>query len=236
MQSPSAPAAMPAALADAPAVPKLSPAPQAKSAPKPASPAELTEKRIAEDDLLPGSLEPPGDGADPSLPPPASLPAVDPSVKAPRPVAAREKTAMGKTGAPEEDLLPVGVGGADMLDGDDDLLPVAASGASASGAKLQAVMREVPLPTMSDNLTKKIVNPEFTMREPTTKTIKVHGQEIELRVLSPEEKARRRLRRNMMVVTFCFVVILILLWWTGFRSSPIDGPVRSLFDWFDFSD
>lgn len=124
-----------------------------------------------------------------------------------------------KSGKGGDDLLPKGAGGDDPLQAspDDDLLPMAAGGASATTGKLQAVMREVPLPTMSDNLTKKIVNPEFTMREPTMKTIKVGGQEIQLRVLSPEEKARRRFRRNLIVISFSVAFIAFLVWFTAFR-------------------
>jgi hypothetical protein len=128
----------------------------------------------------------------------------------------------GKSSEGNDDLLPTNAGGDNRLDSPleegDDLLPVAASGASASTGRLQAVMREVPLPTMSENLTKKIVNPEFTMREPTTKTLKIGGQEIELRVLSPEEKARRRLRRNSIVILFSVIFIGLLVWVIAFRK------------------
>jgi len=92
----------------------------------------------------------------------------------------------------------------------DDLLPTSVGDAAGSG-KPQLAMREVPLPTMSDNFSKKIVNPELAVREPTTKIIKIGNEEIEVRVLSPEEKARRRRKRNIIMVAFAMIVLSVMV-------------------------
>jgi hypothetical protein len=54
------------------------------------------------------------------------------------------------------------------------------------------------------------------------KTIGQGNDEVELRKLSPEERARRRFRYNLLVWTFCFVilfVVFLVLVWPAIRDS-----------------
>lgn len=197
------------------------------SPPKPVAPAEIAPPKkvsldadtLSDDDLLPP-------GAD--LPEPVSAPIENkqtsqevrkPAEPSNRPKPVRAPEAKGKA----DDLLPPGSSGSESstggagLDGpldDDDLLPHAAAdeGPSGKSTKPQLAMKEVPLPTMSENLTNQVVNPEFSVKEPTRKIIQVDGEEIELRVLSPEEKAQRRRRRNIIMITFAIVVMTIVVW------------------------
>lgn len=90
----------------------------------------------------------------------------------------------------------------------DALLPPGAAGAMSGSAKPAAAMREVPLPTMTDKGTSE---PGLTLKEPSKKIIRVGGEEIELRVLSPEEKARRRLKKNIIMVTAAAIIIGLAL-------------------------
>jgi hypothetical protein len=70
-------------------------------------------------------------------------------------------------------------------------------------------MRDVPLPTMG--AAPRAANPEFKVRQPKGKVIRVGGEEIELRQLTPEEKAKRRLIKNIIMVVIAMTIILGLV-------------------------
>jgi hypothetical protein len=42
------------------------------------------------------------------------------------------------------------------------------------------------------------------------KTVQRHGEEVELRKLTPEEKARRRLVRNTILFAFCILTLIVV--------------------------
>ena len=57
----------------------------------------------------------------------------------------------------------------------------------------------------------------MTVREPV-KTVGVGEKEVELKVLTPAEKAKRRLIRSAIVGGFCLLVLcvtMVLLYWRG---------------------
>jgi hypothetical protein len=75
-------------------------------------------------------------------------------------------------------------------------------------------MEEVPLPTMREQAVD--VNPEHAdavaLKEPEKKKIITKdGEEIELRRLSPEEKAARRRKQNIVMVLVTGIILCIAL-------------------------
>ncbi len=51
----------------------------------------------------------------------------------------------------------------------------------------------------------------IALREPI-KTVSKGNREVELRRLSPEEKARRRFKRNLLVAAFGMVFLILTMW------------------------
>ena len=106
----------------------------------------------------------------------------------------------------------------------DTLLPHGAQEAAATGTTGQQVAipkAPIRLPKAPTDLPPGAIavpTPEggfVAVRESETKTIKSGNQEIEVRKLSAEEKAKRRRRNNLILGGFCllvlFVVMLILM-------------------------
>jgi len=56
------------------------------------------------------------------------------------------------------------------------------------------------------------VHAEFTVREPDSRIIRAGGEEILIRKLSPEERARRRLRNNIMMAVSGAIIMALAVW------------------------
>jgi hypothetical protein len=100
----------------------------------------------------------------------------------------------------------------------DALLPPGAAGGEAAAAGAQVAIPQAPrkAPVLPSNLPAGAIavpTPEggfVTVRE-TPKTIGQGDEAIEVRRLTPEERARRRLRNNLIVGGFCLLVIVIVV-------------------------
>jgi uncharacterized protein YbaR (Trm112 family) len=168
--------------------------------------------RPAIDDLLP-----PGASA-PATPEPAPPPPVVPNV---------ERAAAAP---PIDDLLPPGASTSPTASPPfpaapahqpsllDALLPPGAAESESAPAGAQVAIPKAPkkLPVVPGNLPAGAIavpTPEggfVTVRE-TPKTIGRGDEAIEVRRLTPEEKARRRLRNNLIIGGFCLAVIVIVV-------------------------
>lgn len=169
----------------------------------------------------------PGDAAPPPLPPPVEpflppqLPvgrtAPIPSSPTPAtkpPETPRENPASNRPLPASDPLLPPGTGSAARRTSEPaDLLPPGAAGAAAGERK----PLPAPIPTRSAKDTVQIPTAQgYVGVHAPVKTVVHRGQEIELRQLTPEEKARRRFVRNTILFVFCvgvLIVVTALLMW-----------------------
>jgi hypothetical protein len=116
------------------------------------------------------------------------------------PAAAKTKaTAASKSASPADELLPPAAGKrqdakSKQLKDEEEPNRSGRSGVAADGSIL--------VPTDDGRY--------IALREPV-KTIAKHGQEIELRRLSPEEKAQRRFKRNLFVATFGLLFLIVTM-------------------------
>jgi hypothetical protein len=71
-------------------------------------------------------------------------------------------------------------------------------------------MQQVPLPTQAGQ--EPVANPEFSrLREPGKRVRDSTGSEIELRRLTPEEKAARRRKKNIISVVVAGIILAVSL-------------------------
>lgn len=124
-----------------------------------------------------------------------------------RPDAERESPGQ-KAFPPTDPLLPPSTGGAMLKRPEaDDLLPPGAAAAAASVER-----KPLPAPTPKRPKEEVLIPTErgyVGVHEPV-KTIQHHGEEVELRKLTPEEKARRRLVRNTILFAFCIILLIVV--------------------------
>lgn len=185
----------------------------------------------------PGYSAPPLPTYSPGYPPPAAAPIAPPTVSAGavdpndlyppgyQPATAKKEPLLPReTPAPprperlrpeplkpavSDPLLPPSTGGAAPRPKDgSDLLPPGAAGAS------QAVAERKPLPASIPTRSKDVVmipteKGYIGVHEPV-KTVLHHGEEVELRKLTPEEKARRRVVRNTILFLFCVITLIVV--------------------------
>jgi hypothetical protein len=147
-----------------------------------------------------------------------------------------DSSPQSKEAVTNEALYPPGYAPPQAEPSLDDLLPPAIMGASASAASVDdpllppiagevvAPPSDVPSPPpIAENERKPLPapipsRPKDTILIPTehglvgvhepVKTVMYGGEEVELRQLSPDEKARRRVLRNTVFVVFCLVVLI----------------------------
>jgi len=73
-------------------------------------------------------------------------------------------------------------------------------------------MQRRPLPTTSGTGPQAAHHPELSLREPETKKLRTKtGEEIEVRRLSPEEKAARRRRKNIIMIVLAGIAFAVAL-------------------------
>jgi hypothetical protein len=147
-----------------------------------------------------------------TLPMPAPLPQLPPRQQEPpatshRPLPLSRSAEAGTTDA----LLPPSSGGggapAPRRSDASDLLPPGVAGGAASGER-KPLPAAIPSRTR-DNVLIPTAQGYVGVHEPV-KTVLRHGQEVELRKLSPEEKARRRTVRNTILFVFCIVTLVVV--------------------------
>ena len=144
-------------------------------------------------------------GSPTNRPLPAVDPMLPPGAKSPSRSDARREV------APANDpMLPPESGGASTRRDDrDELLPQAAASTATSAERM-------PLPAAIPNRSNKdavLIPTEhgyIGVRAPV-KTVRHHGQEVELRQLTPEEKGRRRAVRNTILILFCVFTLVAVM-------------------------
>jgi phage FluMu protein Com len=107
-------------------------------------------------------------------------------------------------------LLPPGTGGAALrLKDASDLLPPGAASASAAASERKPLPASIP--TRSKEVVLIPTEKGYVGVQEPVKTIQHHGEEVELRRLTPEEKARRRIVRNTILFVFCVVTLVVVM-------------------------
>jgi hypothetical protein len=163
--------------------------------------------RVGEDFLPRGAVAAP---AAPTSPPSADAPAEIEALLPPGATAATAAPFAVGAGPPASDLdalLPPGAVGSEAIVPARVQVPIPTAPRKSPAAATNLPAGAIAVPTPDGGF--------VTVRE-TPKTIG-HGDEaIEVRRLSPDEKARRRLRNNLVMGSFCLlvivVVVVVLLW------------------------
>lgn len=111
----------------------------------------------------------------------------------------------------EESLLPPSAGGGTVRTASpSDLLPPGAADTTAAVSERKPLPAAIPERSAKDPVLIPTDKGYVGVHEPV-KTIRRHGEEVELRKLTPEEKARRRVVRNTILFLFCVVTLIVVM-------------------------
>jgi phage FluMu protein Com len=122
----------------------------------------------------------------------------------------REPSAPRRSEPASDPLLPPVTGGAAMRPRDaSDLLPPGA--ASATGATIERKPLPTSIPARSKDVVLIPTEKGYVGVQEPVKTITHRGEEVELRKLTHEEKARRRVVRNTILFAFCIITLIVVM-------------------------